>query len=61
MGRIDIIFEISSLSSHVALPREGQLEAAIHVMAHVCQRSNSRLVFDLLYPEIDHSFFRECD
>ena len=35
LGRVDIMMEVSLLSSHVALPREGHLEAAVHVMAHV--------------------------
>ena len=61
LGRINIITEISLLSSHVALPREGHLEAAIHVMTHVGQRYNSRLVYDPSYPEIDHCVFKECD
>ena len=41
LGRIDIITEVSLLLSHVALPREGHLEAAVHVMTHVGQRYNS--------------------
>ena len=40
LGRIDIITKVSLLSSQVALPREGHLEAAVHVMAHVGQRYN---------------------
>ena len=59
--RIDIINEVSLLLSHVALPREGHLEAAVHVMAHVGQRYNSRLVYDPSYLEIDHSVFKKCD
>ena len=61
LRRIDIITEVLLLSSHVALPREGHLEAAVHVMAHVGQKYNSRLVYDPLYPEIDHSVFKNCD
>ena len=38
LERIDIITKVSLLSSHVALPREGHLEAVVHVMAHVGQR-----------------------
>ena len=30
-------------------------------MAHVGQRYNSRLEYDPVYPEIDHSIFKECD
>ena len=61
LGRIDIITKVSLLSSHVALHREGHLEAAIHIMAHVGQRYNSRLVYDPLYLEIDHNFLKKCD
>ena len=33
----------------------------VHVMAHVGQKYNSRLVYDCSYPEIDCSNFKECD
>ena len=59
--RVDIITEVLLLSSHVASPREGHLEAAIHVMAYVGQRYYSRLMYDPSYPERDHSVFKECD
>ena len=42
LGRIDIITEVSLLSTHIALPREGHLEAVVHVMAHVGQKYNSQ-------------------
>ena len=38
LGRIDIITKVLLLSSHVALPKEGHLETAVHVVAHVGQR-----------------------
>ena len=47
--------------SNVAFPREGHLEAAVHVVAHVGQRNNSRLVYDPSYPKIHLSIFKECD
>ena len=31
LGRVDIITEVSLLASHLALPREGHLEAVFHV------------------------------
>ena len=61
LGRINILTKVSLLSSHVALPRERHLQAAVHVMAHVGQRYNSRLENDPLYPETDHSVFKQCD
>ena len=40
LGMIDRITEVLLLSSHVALPREGHLDATMHDMSHVCQRYN---------------------
>ena len=60
LGRIDIVTEVSILSFHIALPREGHLEAVVHVMAHVGQKYNSRFVYDHSYLETDHSVFKEC-
>ena len=41
LERIKKIMEVLLLLSHVVLPREGHLDAAVHVMAHVGQRYNS--------------------
>ena len=46
LERINMITKVSLLSSHVALPIEGHLDAAVNVIAHVGQRYNSRLVYD---------------
>ena len=40
VGRIDIMTKVLLWSSHVALPREGHLEAAVHVRAHIGQIYN---------------------
>lgn len=61
IGRIDIATEVSLLSSHLAYPREGHLEEALHVMAYLRQKHNSRLIFDPSYPDIDMTNFKECD
>ena len=61
LGKIDVITKVSFLLSHVVLSREEHLDAEIHVMAHVGQKCNSRLVYDPLYPEIYHSLFKKCD
>ena len=42
LGR-DIKVKVSLLSPHVVMLREGHLEAAVHIMANVGQRYNSRL------------------
>ena len=60
LGIIDIITKELLLPSHVALPREGHLEATVYVMDHVGQRNNSRLVYYPSYQETDHSVLKEC-
>ena len=46
MERIYIITKVLLLLSHVTLPREGHLYAAVHVMTHNGQRYDSRLAYD---------------
>ena len=42
------------------MPRQGYLEAALHIIGYLKLRHNSRLVFDPSYPNMDHSNFCEC-
>ena len=61
IGRVDIATEVSLLSSHLAYPREGHLDAALHIMSYLGNHHNSRLIFDPSYPTIDYSSFPECE
>ena len=61
LGRVDIATEVSLLSSYLAQPREGHFEAALHIMSHLGQRHNSRMVYDPTYPTIDPDDFQRCD
>ena len=61
MGRIDIITEVSLLASHLTLPREGHLDAVLHVYAYLRKKHNARIVFDPSYPPIDMTAFKECN
>lgn len=57
IGRIDINTEVSILSSFLAFPREGHLEAAIHIMGYLRHKHISRMFLDPSYPGIDTSIF----
>ena len=57
LGRIDIATKISMLSSYLAYPREGHLDAALHVMGYLRLKHNSQLIFDPTYPDIDLTIF----
>jgi len=61
IGRVDIITELSTLASHMAMPREGHFNALFDVFCYLKRRHNSSLVFDPTYPEIDWSMFVEHD
>ena len=59
LGRVDIITEVSKLASHMALPREGHLDAVFHIFGYLKVKHNSRIIFDPTYPEIDLTNFKE--
>jgi hypothetical protein len=46
LGRVDILTEVSTLASHMALPRVGHLETVFHVFAYIKAKHNARIVFD---------------
>jgi hypothetical protein len=61
LGRVDIATKVSMLLSYLAYPREGHLEAAIHVMGYLQLKHNTRLVFDPTYPYINLDSFPTFD
>ena len=46
IGRVDIITEVSMLTSQLACPREGHLEAIYRTYAYLDNKHNSHMVFD---------------
>ena len=58
LGRLDIFVEVSQLSQHQAMPRQGHLEAAYHIFAYLKKHDNGgRIVFDPKSPKIDTRVF----
>ena len=49
------------ISLHLVSPREGHLEADIHVMSYLHLKHNSRLLFDPIYPTLDMCEFDQYD
>ncbi len=58
LGLIDIATEVSLLSLHSALPHEGHMVAALHIMAYL---QLHHLCMDLAYPDIDDDQFTVID
>ena len=61
LGRIDICCELSMMSSHLALPREGNLAQVFHIFVYLKKHHNSVLVFDLSYPDVNIDTFPNHD
>ena len=58
MGRIDICLEVSIMSPHLALPREGHLSHLIQVFSYLCKYHNSDIVLNPRELVIDASLFK---
>ena len=61
LGRVELCTEVSMMSSHLAFPREGHLEAVFHMFAYLKKNHNSEMVFDPSEPDIDMSDFPRED
>ena len=53
LGRVDICLEVSMLSSHLALPREGHMQQVLQAFAYLKKYHNTELVYDLSNPVVD--------
>ena len=52
---------IRTYSSYLALPLEGNLEAALLVITYMRQKYSSDLAYILTYPEINWSKLKKCN
>jgi hypothetical protein len=61
LGRIDIITEVSMLSTYLCLPCGEHLEAVFHVFLYLGLHHNSIVVLDHTYPSVDMGTFIKTD
>ena len=61
LGRVDVCLEVSMMSSHLALPREGYLEQVLHIFAYLKKYHNTELVYDPSDPVVDENDFKRRD
>jgi hypothetical protein len=57
LGCIDIVKEVSLLSSHLVYPCEGHLKPALHMIPNLSLKHNTQLIFDPTNPKIDMGQF----
>ena len=53
LGRVDINTKVLMMSSHLALPRVGHLEAVFRIFSHLMKKHNSEMMYDLTEVDID--------
>jgi len=61
LGRVDILLEVALLSSFLASPRKGHLEAAYSIFAYLAKHSDSPMAFDDRVPWFDPNGFEKGD
>ena len=61
LGRVDICLEVSLLSSHLALPREGHMQQVLQVFAYLRKYHNAELVYDPSDPIVNETDFERRD
>ena len=61
IGRLDILLEVSMLSHHLALPREGHLEQVMHIFGYLKMHPKRKIAFDPDHPVVDERRFKEYD
>jgi hypothetical protein len=61
IGRVDILLEVALLSAYLANPREGHLEAALHIFGYLKHHPKRKIAFDPDHPAIHPSRFQSYD
>ncbi len=61
IGRVDILLEVSLLSSYLAMPRVGHLKQAFHVFGYLKTHRKRKLAFDPAHPSIQENRFQQGD
>lgn len=61
MGRIDICCEVSMMSSHVAMSREGHLQQLYQLFGYLKTHHNARIIMDPSYPTVQEDDFPKHD
>ena len=61
LGRVDIYVEVSMMYSHVALPRQGNLDQVLYISGYLNKHHNDEMVLDPNEPDIIMSQFEKKD
>ena len=59
--RVDILLEISFMSSYLAMTSIGNLDQSLHIFGYLKLYPKRKFGFDPAYPEINENRFQDCD
>jgi hypothetical protein len=61
IGRVDILLEVSQMSTHLAMPRIGHLEQVYRIFGYLKLYPKRKLAFNAQHPRISEKMFRKYD
>ena len=61
LGRVDICLEVSMMSLHLTLQREGHLDQVLQIFAYLKKYHNAELVYDPSNPVVEMNDFERRD
>jgi hypothetical protein len=61
LGRVDVLVEVSLMSSHLCQPRVGHLEAVYSIFAYLEKHVKANMAFDDKMPRLDDTAFHKSD
>ena len=61
LGCVNVCLEVSMMSSHITLPRQGHLKALLQIFAYLKKYHNTEMVYNPSQPEIDKAAFERKD
>ena len=61
LGRVDILLEVSMMSTYLAMPRQGHLEQVHHIFGYLKSHPKKKLFFNPQYASIDERSFNSYD
>ena len=61
MGRVDILLEVSLISSYITCPYIGHMKVLIHMFAFLKSKPKLTIAFDPRHPFTEESRFVKCD
>ena len=61
LGRVDILYKVATMSTHLAMPRIGHLQELFHMFGYLKANLKSKLAFDPDHPMVNKQLFKKHD